>query len=85
MCIGEDPAVEIWMQITYQKKQLSVLIMVYFNENCTRWEHAIVKKQQKLVQTSTNLMDQIREDRPAAAVKSVCNRAIIGVCWSHCC
>lgn len=36
-----------------------------------RWERALEKKQQKLVSTSNNLVDQIWKDRPEAMVNPV--------------
>lgn len=40
-------------------------------DTAQRWERAFGKKQQKLVQTSINLVDQVWKDRPAAEVNPV--------------
>lgn len=68
MRIGENPVVEIRMQITYQKKQLPVLTPGVFPWKLHKMGTSICEKAAK-VQTSTNLIDQIWEDRPAAEVK----------------
>ncbi|KAJ8431590.1 hypothetical protein Cgig2_025632 [Carnegiea gigantea] len=56
----------LWTNRTYQKKQLSVLIPGVFQWKLHKMGARICEKAAK---TSTNLMDQIWEDRPAAEVK----------------
>ena len=40
-------------------------------DTAQRWERAFSKKQQKLVQTSTNLVDEVWKNRPPAEVNPV--------------
>lgn len=40
-------------------------------DTAQRWEQAFAKKQQKLVQTSTNLVDEIWSNRPPAGLNLV--------------
>ncbi len=40
-------------------------------DTAKRWEHAFAKKQQKLVQTSTNLVDEVWKNRPPLEINPV--------------
>lgn len=40
-------------------------------DTAQRWEHAFAKNQQKLVQTSTNLVDEVWKNRPPAETNPV--------------
>lgn len=40
-------------------------------ETAQRWERVFAKKQQKLVQTSINLVDQVWKNRPPAEINPV--------------
>jgi Xaa-Pro aminopeptidase len=40
-------------------------------DTAKRWEHAFAKKQQKLIQTSTNLVDEVWKNRPPLEINPV--------------
>lgn len=72
MRMGEDPAVEIWLADNLPEAAvIGVDPWCVSIDTAQRWERAFAKKQQKLVQTSTNLIDQVWQDRPAAEANSV--------------
>uniref|UniRef100_A0A2P2K059 Putative Xaa-Pro aminopeptidase P isoform X2 n=1 Tax=Rhizophora mucronata TaxID=61149 RepID=A0A2P2K059_RHIMU len=72
MRMGEDPAVDIWMA-----DNLSADAAIGVDPGCVsvdttkRWKLAFSKKQQKLVQTETNLVDEIWKNRPPEDVNPV--------------
>lgn len=40
-------------------------------DTARKWERAFAKKEQKLIQTSTNLVDEVWKDRPPAEINPV--------------
>ncbi|KAM5576246.1 hypothetical protein ABKV19_007222 [Rosa sericea] len=55
MRMGEDPAVDVWMADTPHRNGSALL---------SRINRSFVKNQQKLVQASTNLVDEVQEINP---------------------
>ncbi|KAF8405177.1 hypothetical protein HHK36_010077 [Tetracentron sinense] len=72
MRIGEDPTVETWIAENLPKDTT-----VGCDPWCVsigtvqRWEHAFTIKQQRLVQMSTNLVDEVWANRPPPEVEPV--------------
>ncbi|KAK1357538.1 putative Xaa-Pro aminopeptidase P [Heracleum sosnowskyi] len=72
MRLMEDPNIDVWMA-----DNLAVSATVGTDTWCLsvdtaqKWERAFSKKQQKLVQTSTNLVDEVWKSRPPAEVNHV--------------
>uniref|UniRef100_A0A803KVX7 Xaa-Pro aminopeptidase P n=1 Tax=Chenopodium quinoa TaxID=63459 RepID=A0A803KVX7_CHEQI len=72
MRMGEDPAVEIWMADNLpEEAAIGIDPWSVSIDTAQRWERALEKKQQKLISTSNNLVDQIWNDRPEAKVNPV--------------
>nr|DAD40655.1 TPA_asm: hypothetical protein HUJ06_014978 [Nelumbo nucifera] len=72
MRIGEDPSVETWIADNLPKDTaIGVDPWCVSIETAQRWENAFTKKQQKLVRTSTNLVDEIWKNRPLPEIKPV--------------
>ncbi|XP_057528571.1 aminopeptidase P1 [Amaranthus tricolor] len=72
MRMGEDPAVDIWMADNLpEEASIGVDPWCISIDTAQRWERALEKKQQKLVSTSNNLVDQIWKDRPEAELNPV--------------
>ncbi|KAK4784963.1 hypothetical protein SAY86_001652 [Trapa natans] len=72
MRIGEDPALEVWMADNlHSNASIGVDPWCISVETSQRWERAFTKKQQNIVPTSVNLVDQVWKDRPAAQVNPV--------------
>lgn len=72
MHIGEDPAVEIWMADNLPNNAaIGIDPWCVSVETAQRWERAFAKKEQKLVQTATNLVDEVWKSRPAAEINPV--------------
>ncbi|KAJ4714467.1 putative Xaa-pro aminopeptidase [Melia azedarach] len=72
MRIGEDPAVEVWLADNLPNDAtIGVDPWCVSIDTAQRWERTFAKKQQKLVQTSTNLVDKVWKDRPAAETNPV--------------
>ncbi|KAA8531828.1 hypothetical protein F0562_006455 [Nyssa sinensis] len=72
MRIGEDPAVDIWMADNLPKDAaIGIDPWCISVDTAQKWEHTFAKKQQKLVQTSTNLVDEVWKNRPAAKINPV--------------
>ncbi|KAA3461179.1 putative Xaa-Pro aminopeptidase P isoform X1 [Gossypium australe] len=69
MRIGEDPPVDVWMSDNLQKEAaIGIDPWCVSVDTAQRWERAFAKKNQKLVQTSTNLVDEIWKNRPPAEI-----------------
>ncbi|KHG22947.1 putative Xaa-Pro aminopeptidase P [Gossypium arboreum] len=69
MRIGEDPPVDAWMSDNLQKEAaIGIDPWCVSVDTAQRWERAFAKKNQKLVQTSTNLIDEIWKNRPPAEI-----------------
>ncbi|KAL3723864.1 hypothetical protein ACJRO7_035954 [Eucalyptus globulus] len=65
MRIGEDPAVDVWMADNLPNNAaIGTDPWCVSIDTAQRWERAFAKKQQKLVQTSTNLIDEVWKNRP---------------------
>ncbi|KAL9245990.1 hypothetical protein vseg_019579 [Gypsophila vaccaria] len=72
MRIGEDPAVETWMSDNLpEEAAVGIDPWCVSIDTAQRWLRAFENKRQKLVQTSTNLVDQIWKDRPVGEVNPV--------------
>ncbi|XVE82668.1 hypothetical protein DITRI_Ditri16bG0024400 [Diplodiscus trichospermus] len=72
MRIGEDPSVDAWMSDNLPKEAaIGVDPWCVSVDTAQRWDRAFAKKQQKLVQTSTNLVDEVWKDRPPAEINPV--------------
>ncbi|MBA0833861.1 hypothetical protein Goarm_006278, partial [Gossypium armourianum] len=69
MRIGEDPPLDVWMSDNLQKEAaIGIDPWCVSVDTAQRWERAFAKKNQKLVQTSTNLVDEIWKNRPPAEI-----------------
>ncbi|XP_054824662.1 aminopeptidase P1 [Prosopis cineraria] len=72
MRIGEDPAVDIWMADNLPKDaSIGVDPWCISIDTAQRWERAFAIKQQKLVQTTKNLIDEVWINRPPAEINAV--------------
>ncbi|KAG5069809.1 hypothetical protein JHK85_002186 [Glycine max] len=72
MRIGEDPAVDIWMADNLPKEaSVGVDPWCISIDTAQRWERAFAEKQQKLVPTSKNLVDEVWINRPPAEINAV--------------
>ncbi|KAK7367443.1 hypothetical protein VNO80_09455 [Phaseolus coccineus] len=72
MRIGEDPAVDIWIADNLPKEAfIGVDPWCISIDTAQRWERAFSEKQQKLVQTSKNLVDEVWINRPQAEINAV--------------
>ncbi|XP_059293249.1 aminopeptidase P1-like isoform X2 [Lycium ferocissimum] len=72
MRMGEDPAVDIWMADNLPKDAaIGVDTWCVSVDAARKWESAFAKKQQKLVQTTTNLVDEVWKNRPPAQANPV--------------
>ncbi|XAR57874.1 Xaa-Pro aminopeptidase [Bertholletia excelsa] len=72
MRIGEDPAVDVWMADNLPKDAaVGIDPWCISVDTAQRWEHAFAKKQQKLVQTSKNLVDEVWKNRPPVELNPV--------------
>ncbi|PHT54661.1 hypothetical protein CQW23_03147 [Capsicum baccatum] len=65
MRMGEDPAVDIWMADNLPKDAaIGVDPWCISVDTAQKWERAFAKKQQKLVPTARNLVDEVWKDQP---------------------
>ncbi|KAL6953172.1 actin patch protein [Sarracenia purpurea var. burkii] len=72
MRIGEDPAVDVWMADTLPKDAaVGIDPWCVSVDTAQKWQHAFAKKQQKLVQTNTNLVDEVWKNRPPVQINPV--------------
>ncbi|RDX99400.1 hypothetical protein CR513_17551 [Mucuna pruriens] len=72
MRIGEDPAVDSWMADNLPKDaSIGVDPWCISIDTAQRWERTFAEKQQKLVQTTKNLVDEVWINRPPAEVNAV--------------
>ncbi|KAG4987887.1 hypothetical protein JHK85_030870 [Glycine max] len=72
MRIGEDPAVDIWMADNLPKEaSIGVDPWCISIDTAQRWERAFAEKQQKLVPTSKNLVDEVWINRPQPQINAV--------------
>ncbi|XP_030523904.2 aminopeptidase P1 isoform X2 [Rhodamnia argentea] len=72
MRIGEDPAVDVWMADNLPNDAaIGIDPWCVSIDTAQRWECAFAKKQQKLIQTSTNLVDEVWKNRPPPQINPV--------------
>ncbi|KAJ8492186.1 hypothetical protein OPV22_013907 [Ensete ventricosum] len=72
MRIGEDPPVENWMADNLPHgAAIGTDPWCVSVETYQRWEQAFLKKKQKLIQLSTNMVDAVWKDRPPAEILPV--------------
>ncbi|KAF4380638.1 hypothetical protein F8388_016992 [Cannabis sativa] len=72
MRMGEDPAVDVWMADNLpEDAAVGIDPWCISIDTAQRWEHGFVKKGQKLVQTSTNLVDEVWKNRPPVELNPV--------------
>ncbi|CAK7339531.1 unnamed protein product [Dovyalis caffra] len=72
MRMGEDPAVDAWMADNLPAEAaIGIDPWCVSVETAQRWQLAFAKKQQKLVQTETNLVDEVWKSRPPAEINPV--------------
>ncbi|PIN08888.1 Xaa-Pro aminopeptidase [Handroanthus impetiginosus] len=65
MRMGEDPVVDIWMADNLPSDAaIGVDPWCISVDTAQKWEHALAKKRQKLIQTTTNLVDEVWASRP---------------------
>ncbi|XVF17852.1 hypothetical protein REPUB_Repub10bG0160600 [Reevesia pubescens] len=72
MRMGEDPSVDAWMSDSLPREAaIGVDPWCVSVDTAQRWERAFAKKQQRLVQTSANLVDEVWKNRPPAEINPV--------------
>ncbi|XP_023003082.1 probable Xaa-Pro aminopeptidase P [Cucurbita maxima] len=72
MRIGEDPPVDLWMADNLPADAaVGVDPWCVSVDTAQKWIHAFAKKQQKLVQTTTNLVDEVWKNRPPPEINPV--------------
>ncbi|KAL8152136.1 hypothetical protein V2J09_021944 [Rumex salicifolius] len=72
MRMGEDSAVEIWMADNLpEAAAVGVDPWCLSVDTAHRWERAFAGKRQKIVQTSTNLVDEVWRDRPPTQINPI--------------
>ncbi|KAK8663940.1 hypothetical protein V6N13_083745 [Hibiscus sabdariffa] len=72
MRMGEDPPVDAWMSDNLpEEAAIGVDPWCVSVDTAQKWERAFEKKQQKLVQTSSNLVDEVWKNRPPAEINPV--------------
>ncbi|CAH9088445.1 unnamed protein product [Cuscuta epithymum] len=72
MRMGEDPNVDMWMANNLPKEAaIGVDTWCISVETAHKWECAFAKKQQKLIQTTKNLVDEVWKSRPPAEVNPI--------------
>ncbi|EEF37229.1 aminopeptidase P1 isoform X2 [Ricinus communis] len=72
MRIGEDPSVDTWMADNLPANaSVGVDPWCVSVDTAQRWEGAFAEKKQKLVQTATNLVDEVWKNRPPAETNPV--------------
>ncbi|XP_022978435.1 probable Xaa-Pro aminopeptidase P isoform X1 [Cucurbita maxima] len=72
MRIGEDPSEDLWMADNLPADAaVGVDPWCVSVDTAQKWIHTFSKKQQKLVQTSTNLVDEVWKNRPPPEINPV--------------
>ncbi|KAL3525421.1 hypothetical protein ACH5RR_013793 [Cinchona calisaya] len=72
MRMGEDPPVDIWMADNLPEgASIGVDPWCVSVDTAQKWERAFSKKQQKLIQTSHNLVDEVWNSRPPPELNPV--------------
>jgi Xaa-Pro aminopeptidase len=69
---GEDPSVDIWMADNLPNNaSIGIDPWTISVETAQNWESAFSNKNQKLIQTETNLVDEVWKDQPLAELNLV--------------
>ncbi|MBA0628267.1 hypothetical protein Godav_023028 [Gossypium davidsonii] len=72
MRIGEDPSVDSWISDNLPREAaIGVDPWCVSVDTAQRWERAFAKNQQKLIQTSSNLVDEVWKNQPPAETNPV--------------
>lgn len=72
MRLGEDPALDTWMADNLPAEAaIGVDLWCVSVDTAQRWERAFANKHQKLVQTTTNLVDEVWISRPSEEINPV--------------
>ncbi|KAH1047718.1 hypothetical protein J1N35_038502 [Gossypium stocksii] len=72
MRIGEDPSVDSWISDNLPREAaIGVDPWCVSVDTAQRWERAFAKNQQKLIQTSSNLVDEVWKNQPPADTNPV--------------
>ncbi|CAH9085157.1 unnamed protein product [Cuscuta europaea] len=72
MRMGEDPNVDMWMASNLpEEAAIGVDTWCISVETAHKWECAFAKKQQKLIQTTKNLVDEVWKSRPPTEVNPI--------------
>ncbi|KAI8030995.1 Aminopeptidase P1 [Camellia lanceoleosa] len=72
MRMGGDLAVDVWMADNLPKEAaVGIDLWCVSVDTAQKWEYAFCKKQQKLVQTSTNLVDKVWKNQPPVEINPV--------------
>ncbi|KAA3479646.1 putative Xaa-Pro aminopeptidase P isoform X4 [Gossypium australe] len=72
MRIGEDPSVDSWISDNLPREAaIGVDPWCVSVDTAQRWERAFAKNQQKLIQTSSNLVDEVWKNQPSAETNPV--------------
>ncbi|XP_010531181.1 PREDICTED: probable Xaa-Pro aminopeptidase P [Tarenaya hassleriana] len=77
MRMGEDPVVEAWMADHLPcEASVGVDPWCVSVDTAKKWEQAFCKRKQKLIPTSTDLVDQVWNDRPPAEINPLVRHPI---------
>ncbi|XP_028079462.1 aminopeptidase P1-like [Camellia sinensis] len=72
MRMGGDSTVDVWMADNLPKEAaVGIDLWCVSVDTAQKWEYAFCKKQQKLVQTSTNLVDKVWKNQPPVEINPV--------------
>lgn len=72
MRMGEDPPVDAWMSENLSEEAaIGIDPWCISIDNAQKWEHAFAMKGQKLIQTTTNLVDEVWTTRPPLEINPV--------------
>ncbi|KAL7256309.1 hypothetical protein ACSBR1_010269 [Camellia fascicularis] len=72
MRMGGDSAVDVWMADNLPKEAaVGIDLWCVSVDTAQKWEYAFCKKQQKLVHTSTNLVDKVWKNQPPVEINPV--------------
>ncbi|KAM0055106.1 putative xaa-Pro aminopeptidase [Helianthus debilis subsp. tardiflorus] len=72
MRMGEDPSVELWISTTLpEASAIGIDFWCISAETAQKWKSLFAKKQQSLVPTTRNLVDEVWKDQPQAEINPV--------------
>ncbi|KAD3640785.1 hypothetical protein E3N88_30008 [Mikania micrantha] len=72
MRMGEDPSVDLWISTNLpEDSALGIDFWCISVETAQKWKSLFAKKQQNLVPTTRNLVDEVWKDRPQAEINPV--------------